>query len=141
MTSKVDVVRAWTNSPAGDIQSTAAFLAEDFENVMADGSVQSRAEYVGMASMMYASIPDMHGVVAELREEGGAVIMTFHFEGTFQNDLDLSAMGAGVIPASNKKVVWPEDTIKVTVEGDKVRRIEPHGNSATMADILAVLMG
>jgi predicted ester cyclase len=141
MTSKTDVVRAWTDSPAGDAQSTAAFLSEDFENVMADGTIQTKAEYVGMASMMYASLPDMHGVVSDLHEEGGAVIMTYHFEATFQNDLDLSAMGAGVIPASGKKVVWPEDTVKLTVEGDKIRRLEPQGSSGSIADFLAPLMG
>ena len=141
MGNKVDVVRAWTDSPAGDLESTAAFLAEDFENVQADGSVQSKAEYLGGASLFYAAIPDMHGVVSDLREEDGAVIMTYHFEGTFQNDLDLSPMGAGVIPANGKKVIWPENTVKLAVEGDKIRRIEPAGEAVTMEDLLAPLMG
>lgn len=142
MTSKLDVVRTWTEVPPGDAQRTVAFLSEDFESIAADGTVQSRAEYAGMLNMMYASLPDMHGVVSELHEEEGAVLMTYHFEGTFENDLDLSALGMGVIPASGEKLLWPEDTVKVTVEGDKISRIEPGtGVIGSMADFLAPLMG
>lgn len=96
---------------------------------------------MGMVYLMYASLPDMDAFISKLWEEGDDVFMTYHFEGTFQNDLDLSAMGAGVIPASGKKIVWPEDTIKLTIEGDKVRRIEPYGDIGSVADFLAPLMG
>lgn len=41
MTSKLDVVQAWNNTSAGDAQATGSFLSEDFENIMADGTVQS----------------------------------------------------------------------------------------------------
>ena len=142
MTSNIDVIRAWNKVPLGDAQGTIDFLAEDFEQIGADGSVQSKAQYAGMIHMMYGSLPDMHGFISELREEDGAVLMTYHFEGTFQNNLDLSALGMGVIPASGEKIVWPEDTVKVTVEGDKIRRIEPHGGViGSTADFLAPLMG
>lgn len=141
MSSKIDVVQAWSDAPSGDAQVTASFLAEDFENVMSDGTIQSKAEYVGMASMMFASLPDMDWVLSELREEGESVIMAGHFEGTFQNDLDLTAVGIGVIPASGKKVVWPESTLKIMVEGDKVRRMESLGGSTTTEEFLSPLMG
>lgn len=142
MTSNVDVIRAWNNVPLGDAQEVINFLAEDFEQIGADGTVQGKAQYAGMITMMYASLPDMHGFISELREEDGAVLMTYHFEGTFENDLDLSALGMGVLPASGKRIIWPEDTVKVTVEGDKIRRLEPvTGVIGSTADFLAPLMG
>jgi hypothetical protein len=67
--------------------------------------------------------------------------MTGHFEGTFKADLDLSALGAGVIPASGKKIVWPEVNVKVTVEGDKIVREEPYGEGGGIEAFVAGLMG
>ena len=65
--------------------------------------------------------------------------MTGHFEGTHKADLDLSAIGAGVIPASGKRIVWPDESTKVMVEGDKIVRLEPYGDSGGMETFLAGL--
>jgi|GEM_PF-2728094 hypothetical protein len=65
--------------------------------------------------------------------------MTGHFEGTHKADLDLSAIGAGVIPASGKKIVWPEVSVKITVEGDQIVREEAYGEGGGMEAFLAPL--
>jgi predicted ester cyclase len=142
MTSKLDVVRAWTDMPAGNIEESADYLSDDFQNVDADGNViVDKAGWIGMGQMMYSSLPDIKYVRTGLREEGDFVIMTGHFEGTFTNDLDLSAMGAGVIPANGKRIVWPETSGKFIVEGSKIVREEPYGESGGMEAFLAPLMG
>lgn len=76
---------------------------------------------------------------SEFNEEGDFVIMTGHFEGTHKADLDLSAIGAGVIPASGKKIVWPEVSVKITVEGDQIVREEAYGEGGGMEAFLAPL--
>jgi hypothetical protein len=65
--------------------------------------------------------------------------MSGHFEGTHTGDLDLSAIGIGVIPASGKKIVWPEASEKITVEGDKIIRMEPYAGASGMQAWLAAL--
>jgi hypothetical protein len=50
-------------------------------------------------------------------------------------------LGAGVIPASGKKIVWPEVNVKVTVEGDKIVREEPYGEGGGIEAFVAGLMG
>ncbi len=54
-------------------------------------------------------------------------------------DLDLSAMGLGVIPASGKKIVWPEDTAAFTIQGNKIVSIKPYGDFAGIESFLAAL--
>ena len=140
MTSKLDVVKAWRAVPSADIEAGAAYLSDDFQNVDLDGNVLMNKEgYIGMGHMLRASLPDFDFVDSDLREEGDFVIMTGHFEGTHKADLDLSAMGVGVIPASGNKIVWPEVSVKITVEGDKIAREEPYGESGGMEAFLAPL--
>jgi predicted ester cyclase len=142
MTSNLDVVKAWTSVPPDNEEERIAFISNDFQNVGADGKVlMDKAAYLGMGQILRGSLPDFEFVRTGLRQEGDFVIMTGHFEGTFMSDLDLSAMGAGVIPASGKKLVWSEVSVKVTVEGDKIVREEPYGESGGMEAFLAGLMG
>ena len=140
MTRNIDVVKAWLAEPIGDVEVRMAYIAEDFQNVDRDGTVlMDRAAWVGMSHMLLASFEDWDYVVSDIREKGDAVIMTGHFEGTHTADLDLSAMGMGVIPASGKKIVWPEWSSNVTVVGDKIERMEPYGEGGGMEAFLAVL--
>ena len=92
-----------------------------------------------MGSMLNASLTDYGFVLNDLREEGDSVIMTGHFEGIFASDLDLSAMGIGVVPASGEKIVWPGASAKLTVEGDKIVRMEPYAGAAGLRAFLAAL--
>ena len=138
MTSKLDVVKAWNES--GDMEESLAYLSDDFQNVDQDGNVLMDKEgYAGLGHMLFASFTGFEFVRSDLHEEGNAVIMSGHFEGTHTSDLDLSAMGVGVIPASGKKIVWPEARVKITVEGDKIVREEPYGDSGGMEAFLAPL--
>jgi predicted ester cyclase len=141
MTSNLDVVKAWTSVPHGNIEEANAYISDDFQNVDTDGNVlMDKEAFIGMGHMLRSSLPDFEFVRTNLREEGDFVIMTGHFKGTFINDLDLSALGAGVIPASGKKLVWSEVSAKVTVEGGKIVREEPYGEGGGMEAFLAPLM-
>ena len=140
MTSKVDVVKAWLAQPINDTEARMAYIAEDYQNVGRDGNVvMGKAALVGMNKMMLASFDGYDYMASEVREEGDAVIMTGHFEGTHTADLDLSAFGAGIVPASGKKIIWPEWSTKVTVEQGKIARMEPYGEGGGVEGFLAPL--
>jgi hypothetical protein len=55
-----------------------------------------------MGQLLAASFEDFKWVLRDLREADDGVLMSGHFEGMHTGDLDLSAMGAGVITASGK---------------------------------------
>jgi hypothetical protein len=142
MTSKIDVVSAYTDfiGVGGDFEGIAAYLSDDFENFDKDGNVVLTKESIlAMGRMISASFTDYGFVLNDLREEGDFVIMTGHFEGTFMSDLDLSIMGIGVVPASGEKIVWPEASAKLTVESDKIVKMEPYAGAAGLQAFLAVL--
>ena len=142
MTSKLDIVRAYTDSigVGGDLEAAIAYFSDDFQNYDKDGSVALTKEGIlGMARMMSAAFTGYGFLLTSLQDEGDFIIMTGHFEGTHTADLDLLAMGLGIVPASGKKIVWSEASAKLTVEGDKIVRMEPYSGAAGLQAFLAVL--
>ena len=140
MTKNLDVIKEWLDLPPGDLESSAAYLSEDFQSFDSDGNaVLNKETWMGMGHMLQASFKGFEWVNTGIREEGDKVILTGHFEGTHTSDLDLSTMGAGVIPASGKKIVWPDATSKITVEDGKIARWDAYDEGGGMEEFLSVL--
>jgi len=145
MGSKLDVYKAffeaaWSNPPSSVIEANQTYLADDFQNFDKDGNVvMDKQAYIGMSQLLASAFKDFKAVYSDLREEGDSVIVSYHFEGKHTNDLDLSAMGLGVIPATGKKIVWPEDTAAFKIQGDKIVSIKPYGDSGGMESFFAPL--
>ena len=112
MSSKLDIVKAYTDliRVGGDMEAAVTvYFSDDFQNFDKDGSVALDKEGIlNMTRMLSASLKDYGFVLTNLRDEGDFIIMTGHFQGTHTGDLDLSAMGLGVVPASGEKIDWPE---------------------------------
>jgi hypothetical protein len=47
-------------------------------------------------------------------------------------------MGMGVIPASGKKIMWPQMSVSYLVEGDKIVKEIPYGDVSGFEDFLLV---
>jgi hypothetical protein len=132
MSRNADYLRAYFDrllAISGNVEASLAaadtLLSNDFQLLDKDGNVQmDRASYRGFGSLLYASFKDLKYLYSDIHDEGGDVVVRAHWEGTFTGDLDLSAMGMGVVPASGKKIVWPESSSKWKVEGDKVVSIQ-----------------
>jgi len=131
---------SWANPPASVFEANEKYLSGDFQTLDMEGNVQmNREAYLGLSSLLYASFPDFKSVIHDTQEDGDNVIVRSHFEGTFTGDLDLSAMGMGVIPANGKKIVWPEATTDWKFKGDKVAHIQAMDDNGGVGPFLAAL--
>ena len=145
MSSRLDVYKAyydasWANPPASLIEANQTYLSEDFQILDKDGNVvMDKQAYLGMNQLLSAAFKDFRAVYSDMREEGDNVIVSYHFEGTHTGDFDLSAMGLGVLPASGKKIVWPEESSEFKIKGDKIVSIKPHGDAGGMEAFLGAL--
>ena len=131
MSSKAEVIKiwhdeSWANPPSSSVEAAEKFFSDDYQGFNKEDKVISdKASYVGMIQLVFNAFKDFKGVVHDISEENGNVILTFHFEGTHTGALDLSAMGMGVIPASGKRVVTPESKTMFMVEGDQIVASKP----------------
>jgi hypothetical protein len=141
MSSKAEVIRkwhaeSWANPPTSIVEACSKFFSDDYQGMDKDGNVTSdKAAYIDITNVLMEAFKDFKGVVHDISEEDEGVILTFHFEATHTGDLDLSAMGMGVIPASGKRVVTQEAKTRFMVEGDQIVASIPI--SGGFEDILA----
>lgn len=130
MSSNADFLRTYfdeagTKTPEDKIEALERQLSDNFQFLDKDGNVtMDRASYFGFSRLMLASFKDLQFVYSGFTEEGDDVTVKAHWEGTFTGNLDLSAMGMGVIPANGKKIIWPESSSKWKVESGKVITIQ-----------------
>jgi nicotinamidase-related amidase len=116
----VKFVNRWDNS----ISDRGSYYTDDFQLTNAQGAPPSDKDAaLAMAQLMQSAMPDIKTVVENIREDGDDVVLTSHWEGTFTNDFDLSALGMGIVPATGKAVVFPTSTIRMSFDGDKISRI------------------
>jgi predicted ester cyclase len=145
MSSALDVYKAyyeasWTNPPASNLEAIETYLSDDFQSLDKDGNVvMDKQAYAGIVQLIFSAFKDFTHVFGDLHAEGNNVIVSGHFEGTHTGDFDLSAIGVGVIPASGKKIVWPEASSAFKIEGDQIVSIKPVGDSGGMEAFLAAL--
>ena len=138
--NKIDIVKSVILGSSNP--NKAAVYADNFQVTNSVGEPpMDKSTWLGMEPLVLASFPDMEYVIEEIKEEGDGVRLTGHFTGTFTNDLDLSAMGMEVIPASGKKITWPNASELISVEDDKITRwhILDTGPDAGMAGFLRAL--
>jgi len=144
MTSKVDLYKeyfnaVWANPPSSIVEASKTYLSEDFQSLGKEGNVeQNREAYIGVSQLMATAFTDFKFVYSDIHEEDDGVIVIGQFEGVHTGDLDLSALGLGVIAASGKKFVAPSGN-KFKTEGDKIVSRQDYGDYGGSAAFLAAL--
>jgi predicted ester cyclase len=119
--NRVDLVRSAFNL---DNPNSLSYIADDFQWSDSLGSPpMNKAEWTKMSETMRAAFPDLGHVIEDIRQEGDQVLVTSRFTGTFTNDFDLTAIGAGKLPATGKSVDFPSSTARVSFGGDKITKI------------------
>ena len=137
----VRLVNDWTKPRQKD------YYTDDFQLTNTQGAPPAdRDGVLAMGQLMQSAMPDIRTVIEEIREDGDDVVLTSHWEGTFVNDFDLTALGMGVIPATGKAVVFPTSTIQISFDDGKICRIhdpatDPDAGQSGFFKALGVDMG
>jgi len=92
-------------------------------------------EWLGVSKSLKAAFPDLDYQFKIESVNGNVVNITAQLKGTHKGNLDLTAMGMGVIPPTNKSFAATQEHGKVTVQGDKIKSLanEPTEGAGLMA--------
>ena len=119
--NKIELVKLANNWHAPDRNS---LYTDDFQFTDALGSPpMDKGSWLAMGQLMESALPDVSTVIEDIREESDEVVITSHWSGTFTNDLDLSAMGMGVISATGSAVVFPTSTVRIGFDNGQISRV------------------
>jgi hypothetical protein len=109
---------------ANDMETAMSYLSSDFQLSGPVPEPIGAREWLGLHSALNQGMPDFSFNVKEVRANGNRVYTTVQISGTQTNDLDLSAMGMGVIPATGMAVQLPEEHPVATFDGDQIVSID-----------------
>ncbi len=116
-----EVVQAFVDVfNAGDLDAAASYLSDDFQFHGSVPEPLGTAEFVGMTKALRSGFQDINYNFRVKDAEGDVVKTSTQLSGTNTGDLDFSAMGMGVIPATGKSFSNPEEQNDVTIAGDKI---------------------
>jgi hypothetical protein len=137
--NKTELVKLAFN---GDGPEPGFYLSDDFQWTDELGNPpMDKGSFRAMAQPLQSAVPDLSIVIEDIREDGDDVVVTSHYVGTFTNDLDLSAVGMGIVPATGKALVLPSQRDRVSFDGDKISEIHnlETGPDAGMAGFIKAL--
>jgi predicted ester cyclase len=137
-----EIAEAFSNAlQAGDFQTAASYLADDFQ---VTGTMRPEPmgaqEWLGMSMALQAGIPDLNYNFRVLEADETTARVAVRFTGTHTQDLDLSRMGIGVIPATGVAFSAGEETSQGWVEDGKIVALHLNqGPDTGLADMLRQL--
>jgi len=107
----------------GDFQKAKFFLSEDYQFSGPVSEPIKGLMWMGLNRNLKKAFPnlDYHFHVDGVDGlDGGVVKISAEPKGTHSGVLDLSPLGLGVTPATNKSFATPHERSRVTIKGDKV---------------------
>lgn len=120
-----------------DLDSAASYLAEDFQFSGPVPEPVDSKQWLGLMKAMNAAFPDINYHTRILGVDGNVVKTASQLSGTHTNDLDLTAMGLGVIPATGKSFSIPEEQGEATVKDGKITSM--HLNTGQDSGLMGIL--
>lgn len=105
---------------AGDLDTVASYLADDFKFTGPVPEPLGSMEWMGLTKSMFVAFPDIKYNFKIVEVDGSTVRSSTQLTGTHTGDLDLTRMGMGVIPATGKSFSNPEEFGEAVVNGDKI---------------------
>jgi hypothetical protein len=120
MDAKTTVQTLLDSVQKADFEQAKSLLSDDFQFIGHVPEPINRDAWLRMSRSLKKAFPDLDYRFHVEGADGNIVRISAKLKGTHTNELDVSAMNMGAIPATKKSVINPHERGKVTVRGGKV---------------------
>jgi len=134
MDPKATVQALMDSVQKGDFAKAKSLLSDDFQFSGPVPEPINGDAWMGMSMNLKKAFPDLDYHFHVEGADGDVVKLSANLKGTHHADLDLTALGMGVIPATHKSFANPHEHGQATVKGDKVASwaVEPTPGGGVM---------
>jgi ketosteroid isomerase-like protein len=137
MDTKATVQALMDAIQTGDFDKAKSLFADDFKFSGPVPEPISGEAWIGMSVSLKNAFPDLDYQFKVESVDGDTANISAELKGTHKGDLDLTAMGMGVIPATGKSFHAAHENGKATVRGGKVSAWQMEGTEG--AGLMAIL--
>ena len=139
----IEIVKAYfTALDSENLEQADQYLSEDYRLVDFTPQPMDKDAMIEMLSRLRAAFPNLAHSLSNIRVEDNVVKLTVQRSGTSSGHLDFRKMGIGVIPRSQKFIIFPNGNYEFTVKGGKItieRDVSPISQNRRMSGMLKAL--
>lgn len=141
--NSIEIVQAYFNAlDSTDIEQVDQYLSEHYQLVDFLPQPMDRDAMLSMLSSLKEALPNLKHSLSNIRVEENVVKLTVQLSGTSSANLDLRKMGIGIIPRSQKFIIFPNGNYEFTIKSDKItieRDVSPISPNRRMSGMLKAL--
>ena len=105
----------------GDFDKAQTFLTDDFQFSGPVPQPINGPQWLGMSANLKTAFPDLDYQFKAEGANGNTVNISAQLKGTNTGKIDLTFIGMGVLPPTNKSFAAAHETGKAIVQGDQVK--------------------
>jgi len=138
--NEIEIVRAFFAAlDANDLQKVDDYLADGYQWVGFSPQPMNKEGRLALVKQFKTAFPNLSHSLSNIRVEQNVVKMTVQISGTNSGPLDLREMGIGVIPGSNRFVIFPNANYEFSFSDGKIaieRDVSPQSPSRRLPGML-----
>lgn len=138
-----EIVKAYFAAlDSADIRQAEKYLAEDYQLIDFTPKPMDKAAMLDLISLLKAALPNLAHSISNLRVEEQVVKATVQRSGVNSENLDLRKMGIGIVPRSQKFIIFPNGNYEFIIKNEKItieRDVSPVSPNRRMSGMLKAL--
>jgi predicted ester cyclase len=139
----IETVKAYFNAlDSANMDQVDQYLSENYQLVDFTPQPMDKEAMLELLRLLKAALPNLTHSLSNFRVEENVVKVTVQLSGTNSGHLDLRKMGIGVVPRTQKFIIFPNGNYEFTVKSGKItteRDVSPVSPNRRMSGLLRAL--
>ncbi len=139
----IEIVKAYFAAlDSANAEQADQYLADDYQLVDFTPKPMDKDSMLDMIRMLKNALPNLKHSLSNIRVEDNIVKLTIQRSGTNSANLDLREMGIGVVPKTQKFIIFPNGNYEYTIKGGKItteRDVSPISPNRRMSGMLKAM--
>ena len=139
----IEIVKAYFAAlDSTDIEQVDQYLSEHYQLVDFTPQPMDKNAMLGMIRNLKAALPNLKHSLSNIQGDETVVKLTVQLSGTNSGQLDLRNMGIGVIPCTEKFIIFPNGNYEFTIKSGKItieRDVSPISPNRRLSGMLKAL--
>jgi predicted ester cyclase len=139
----IEIVKAFFAAlDSSNMEDVDQYLSEDYQLVDFTPQPMDKEARLDMIRLFKAALPNLNHSLSNIRVEENVVKLTVQLSGTNSGHLDLRKMGIGVVPRTQKFIIFPNGNYEFTIKGGKItteRDVSPVSPNRRMSGMLKAM--
>ncbi len=136
----IQIIKAYFQAlDSADIHQVDQYLDDNYQLIDFAPQPMDKTEMLGLISLLKAALPNLKHSLSNIRVENNVVKLTVQRSGTNSANLDLRKMGIGIVPRSQKFIIFPNGNYEFTIRNEKIvieRDVSPVSPNRRMSGML-----